>query len=263
VRPARARPFEDVRAEIEAALKKQRMGRRFAESAEAFSNLVYEQADSLQPAADKFKLKVQDGGWISRPQAKVPELNHPRVLAALFSDDVIKNRRNTEAIEVASGTVVAARVAEHRPVTQRPLDEVRGEVVKLMVQKEAAELAAKEGAKKLEQLRKGEAAGVNFGPARTITRQGVKEVPEQVAAAAFKAPRASLPAYAGVQGQDGYHIVRVTRIVPPKLDEETEKRTQAELGQDAGERHLEAYLSALRASTKVEVNKQLLEKKAE
>ena len=44
---------------IERELKKQRAGRRFAEAAEAFSNLVYEQSDSLAPAAERFKLAVQ------------------------------------------------------------------------------------------------------------------------------------------------------------------------------------------------------------
>jgi peptidyl-prolyl cis-trans isomerase D len=206
---------------------------------------------------------VQDGGWITRNEAKVPVLNHPRVLSGLFSDDVIRNKRNTEAVEVSSGVVVAARAAEHRPAALRPLEEVRAEVVKRIVQKEASEMAAKEGAKKLEQLRKGEAAGVSFGPVRTVTRQGAKEVEPEVAAAAFKAPRASLPSYTGVQTAEGYRIVRVSRIVPPKLDEEAEKRTQAELAQDSGERHLESYIAALRASSDVDINRALLDKKAE
>jgi peptidyl-prolyl cis-trans isomerase D len=66
-----------VRAELEKELQKQRSGRKFAEAAETFSNLVYEQPDSLKPAADHFKLQVQDAGWVTRSQVKVKTLNHP------------------------------------------------------------------------------------------------------------------------------------------------------------------------------------------
>ena len=48
--------FEAVRAEIEEEVRKQLAQAKFSEAAEQFSNLVYEQADSLQPAADKLKL---------------------------------------------------------------------------------------------------------------------------------------------------------------------------------------------------------------
>ena len=43
------------------------MSKRFVELAEAFSNLAYEQPDSLQPLADRYKLKIETTGWITRP----------------------------------------------------------------------------------------------------------------------------------------------------------------------------------------------------
>jgi hypothetical protein len=61
----------EVRSEIEDELKRQAASRQFAEAAEAFSNMVYEQPDSLQPAAEKFGLKVQQSGWL--PRSPSPE----------------------------------------------------------------------------------------------------------------------------------------------------------------------------------------------
>ena len=43
----------------EADLKKQQAQRKFAEAADAFTNGVYEQADSLKPVADRLKLEIQ------------------------------------------------------------------------------------------------------------------------------------------------------------------------------------------------------------
>ncbi|RZL39747.1 MAG: hypothetical protein EOP35_03015 [Rubrivivax sp.] len=56
--------FDAVRAEVENEVRKQLAQRRYSEAAEQFGNLVYEQADSLQPVADKLKLQVQTAtGW--------------------------------------------------------------------------------------------------------------------------------------------------------------------------------------------------------
>lgn len=53
------RSLESVRAEIEDEVKRRQAQARYAEAAETFSNTVYEQADSLAPAAEKLKLEVK------------------------------------------------------------------------------------------------------------------------------------------------------------------------------------------------------------
>ena len=50
IKPGHLRPLEEVRGEIVSELKTQAASRKFAEAAEAFTNMVYEQSDSLQPA---------------------------------------------------------------------------------------------------------------------------------------------------------------------------------------------------------------------
>lgn len=252
----------EVRADIEKDLLKQRAGRKFAEAAEQFSNMVYEQSDTLKPVAEKFKVAVRDGGWVTRGGGRNPQLSNPRVVSSLFSDDSIKNRRNTEAIEISQGTLLSARVVEHKAATQKPLEEVEKEVVSLLTQKESNTLAWKEGAGRLEQLRKGEAAGVAFQPARTIGREGADQIPPAVIEAAFRADRNKLPSYAGVELSDGYMLVRVSKVVPPKLDENAEKNAQTELGRAMGATEFRAYIKGLRASIPVTINAKALEPKA-
>lgn len=119
---AREKPLAEVRGEIERELKSSAVARKFAEAAESFSNMVYEQSDSLQPVAEQFKLKIQRSDWIGReanPAAGV--LGNAKLLAAVFSDDTIQNKRNTEAVEVAQNTLVAARIAEYQPASVQPL----------------------------------------------------------------------------------------------------------------------------------------------
>jgi peptidyl-prolyl cis-trans isomerase D len=108
-RPGKQRLLAEVRPEIEDRTEAPGGARQFAEAAEAFSNMVYEQPDSLQPAAEKFKLKLQQSGWLPRnptPEALAAWASWAtqKVLAAIFSEDSLKNKRNTEAVEVAPNT---------------------------------------------------------------------------------------------------------------------------------------------------------------
>lgn len=64
-----------------------------------------------------------------------------------------KQRRNTEAVEVAPNTLLAARVMEHHPAQLRPFAEVKGEVEKLLKAREATRLAREAGEARLAELR--------------------------------------------------------------------------------------------------------------
>ena len=131
--------FEEMKPEIEADLKQQEAQKLFIEASETFGNLVYEQSDSLQPAADRLKLEVKTLEGVTRqagPQAG--PLNNARVLAAIFGTDSVQNKRNTEAMEIAPGQLVSARIVKYQPARTRPLAEVRDSVNALLTARRAA-----------------------------------------------------------------------------------------------------------------------------
>jgi peptidyl-prolyl cis-trans isomerase D len=123
VKPAKIQALGEVKSLIAQRLKSQLANDKFAELAEKFNNTVYEQSDSLKPAAELAKSPVQKGGWLSKGQAPAG-LWTEKALQAVFSEDTLKNKRNTAAIEVAPNTVLAARVTEYKPASARPLSEV-------------------------------------------------------------------------------------------------------------------------------------------
>jgi peptidyl-prolyl cis-trans isomerase D len=260
IRPAKMKPFEQVRGEIEAELRKQRGGRKFAEAADAFSNLVYEQADSLKPAAERFKLAIRQSGWTTRETSPDEVLRNPKLLAGLFSEDVVKNRRNTEAIEVAPGTLVSARVAEHKPAAQKTLEEVRSQVVAMLVEKEARALAIKEGKARLAALQKGD-GNATFAAARMVSRDKLEGLRREAVDPVFKAGVDKLPAYVGVELPDGYAVYRIGKVVTPAVADDQLKAIHTELGRMTGAQEFRAYIAALRANGKVKVNDEILQKK--
>jgi peptidyl-prolyl cis-trans isomerase D len=258
----RARPFEEVRKELADEVARQKGQKKFAESAEAFSNTVYEQSDSLKPAAERFKLPVQTTGWIAKSaRQELGALDHPKLLAALFSSDALNNKRNTDAIEIAPNTLVAARVVEHQAAAQRAFDEVKGEIAQMLRQREASALALKDGQAKLEQLRKGADAGVKWSAPRLVSRRDAQGLPANALRQVVAADTSKLPAYVGIPVPDaGYVLLRITKVIDEPVKESDLQAVQRAAQLYGGAQH-DAYIESLRSQADIEVRTQNLEKK--
>ena len=256
--------FESMRGQLETDLKRQRAGKKFAELAEQFNNAAFEQSDSLKAAADLAKVPLQQSAWFSLNAATDARLNNPKLLQAIFSDEVLKNKRNTEAVEVTPGTLVAARLLEHRPSTVRPFDSVQSEITAKLQRQRATQLAAQEGRAALEKLRQGKDAEVTWGEPQMINFSSqIKGMNEEVRKQILRADVAKLPGYSGVESPSGYTLIRITRVVEPeKLDAEKEKNIAQAMQQAVGQEQFSAYLASLKLKGDVKIRKeQLVEKK--
>ena len=254
--------FDAMRGQLETDLKRQSAGKKFAELAEQFNNTAFEQSDSLKAVAELAKSPVQQSDWFARNGT--PKLNNPKLLQSIFSDDVLKNKRNTEAVEVAPGTLVAARLLEHKPSVVRPFESVQAEIVAKLTRQRATQLAAQEGRAVLEKLRQGAAAEVTFGAAQLVSFSSqIKGLDEDVRKQILRADVTKLPAYAGLESPSGYTLIRISRVVEPeKIDVEKEKNLATALQQAAGQEQYAAYLASLKQKGDVKIRKeQLLDKK--
>jgi len=267
IKAGKQRALDEVRAEIESELKRQAASRKFAEAAESFTNMVYEQSDTLQPVADKFKLAVQQSSLLPknpdpRVMAALGPLANPKILASLFSEDAIKNKRNTEAVEIAPNTLLAARVIEHTPATSIPFDTVKPEIEKRLKSEEAAVLAKSSGEARLSELKQGGEDKLAWSVPKSASRMQRGEIPPAVVQAVFKADVQKLPAYAGVEIGGGYALFKIVKInSPEKIDEAKLKGLQGEYGSIVAQEDLSAYLAGLRQRYKININKTLLEAK--
>jgi peptidyl-prolyl cis-trans isomerase D len=266
IRAEKQRPLDDVRAEIEGELKRQAATRQFAEAAESFNNMVYEQSDSLQPVIEKFKLKAQQSDWLPKqvdPQAlaTLGPLGNEKVLAGLFSEDAIKLKRNIEAVEVASNTLVAARVLEHVPASVRPFEEVRADVERFLKLQEAQNQARSQGEARLVELNKGDDKLGWSAPKSASRMQASRlQLPPAAVQALFKADVSKLPAYVGVAVGTDYMLYKIAKVSQPeKIDENQLKALKSEYAAIVAQEDLSAYVSGLRSRYKIDVNAALLE----
>ena len=262
---AKMHGFDEVKKQVELDLKRQKAGKKFAALAEELNNKVFEQGDSLKPAADAMKLSIQTSGWVSRSGGDNKLLNNPKLLQVVFNDDAVKNKRNTEVVDVGNNTLISARVLEFKPATVQPLDEVRAEIVKRLTRDQAAQLAAKQGRELLAKLKQGDAGEVSWGAAKRVSRENAQGFAGPAVAEIFKADGGKLPAYAGIETpQGGYVLVKITRIVDAETFDAARRKAAAdELRQMVAQEELNAYVASLKLKADVKIQQDRLEKKAQ
>ena len=267
VRPARTQPFEEVKAQIESELKKQKAAQKFATSADQFQNLVYEQADSLNGVGKALDLKIETTPLITRSQAQALGLGNPKFVQALFSPESIQGKRNTEAIEVAPNTLIAGRIVEYKPAAPRPFADVKEEIRTQLMRKAGSELAQKAGSEKLKLLNGGKSdkdAGVTFGKPITVGRgQFQAGLPPDVLTRVFQANPDKLPSYTGATNErGGFSIVKVLKVLTPSDgDKARVDMASSRLSEQLGREMLAAYMASLKAKADVKINQANLEKK--
>ena len=248
--------FEEMRPKLEADLKQQQAQRKFAEVAEAFTNSVYEQSDSLQPVADKLKLTIHKAEHVTRQAAAGAQgpMANTRFLEALFSTDALENKRNTDAVELAPSNLVAGRVVKYSPARTLAMDEVGDKLKLLYTQKKAAELAAEEGKAKLAQW-KSKPETAQLPAAVEVGRDQAKDLPREVLDAAMRASTQTLPAWEGVDlGSAGYAVVKINRIAQrPAAEPQLVEQQKSQFTQWASMAEVMAYYELLKKEFKVQI----------
>ncbi len=262
IKPATMEPLDAVRAEITAELKRQFAARAFGDNAEGFSSLVYEKSKSLQPAADKYKLTIQTATVTSQPNPALPAdspLNNAKFLAAVFAPDTVKDKNNTQAIDVNSNLLIAARVTEYKAAATPLLATVQAAVRQQVIAEQAAQLAKQEGEAKLLALRKSTAAA-GLTPPVSITRSGARDISPAALSEIYQVDAQKLPAYVGVDlGSSGYAIYRVNAVLPAAaVNEQRLTAAQQQIAQVYARSEMGAYLASLRARLKVKTNDQVM-----
>jgi peptidyl-prolyl cis-trans isomerase D len=207
--------FESQRAKLEAEVRGQLAQRKFAEAAEQFTNMVYEQSDSLKPAAERLKLDVQHASNLGRDVvAGTTAVNNPKLLASVFSQDSIEKKRNTEAVELGPNQLAAARITSYSPARTLPLEEVKARVHAQVVAQQASARARSEGAAKLAEW-KARPDAAQLPTAIVVSREAKQTQPAALVEAALRASTQTLPAWVGVDlGTSGYAVVKVEKILP-------------------------------------------------
>jgi len=250
-----------VAPQIRGELIYQKALAKFTENAEDFSNIVYEQSSSLEPAAKAFGLDIQKSPWMSREDvARV--FKSDRMRDQVFSEDVLKDGRNTEAVEVGPNSLMVARVADYKPAAPRTFEEVQSGIEEFLRVEAAAKIAIAKGEAALADLRAGnDAKDLDWIPPVVVDRKNAQGLTDLTMNNAFKIKTDTLPAYAGVaDANKGFLLIKVSAVnanLPE--DESARQAVKVEMQAALAAEYVDAYLKALRAKGKVSVNQKLMQ----
>ncbi len=258
VQASAVKPYEAVQAEIEREYAEQMSIRLFSENAEEFTNLVYEQSDTLEPAAEKFGLAIETVDNVTREGVKDPELRgiiNDQVVEALFGTECLKEKQNSSAIEVRANTLVAARVLDYQPTHEEPFENVRCAIVETLKMQKASQKALEVGKAKLAEVRQSKSLD-GFSAEIWVSRRDPKGQPVELINAEVSYPDTKLPAYIGKQVHGGAYIISYIQAAKkhPAHEQELAGLTR-ELTAIYGEADRLGYLEALEKVVGVEVLK--------
>lgn len=270
VQPASVKPLADVKDDITTEIRKQIAADRFASMASKMTSLIYDQRDSLKPVSDALNIPILRGNGLTRAGllsaeqrlgAAAPSeseqiiLGNPKVIQTAFSNEVLKEKLNSGAIELSPDTIVALRIASVNPAQIPPLEKVSAQIRTIVTDERAMAAAKLAGDKLLEELKKSAKAETKgFDAAVVVTRQDPKNLTGEQLESVMSMPTQSLPVWAGVQSAEGYSILQLTKVeAGPVPDAAQIKQLQGQLSQAWGAAEEQAALKVLRGMYQVKM----------
>jgi len=264
LRPAEGRPYEEVKAELEAEIRRERGESRFYDLADELATLTYESPGSLDPAAEALGLTVQESDWISR-DAAVGIWSDRELREAAFSADVLDQGLNSQALELSPTHVVVLRLLEHEPARRQELEEVRDAARQALRDQRTQELIADQASQVVAAVRAGkspqaeaERTGAAWeGPRQVSRAESGLDPALREATFALPHPTEELPSVSEVQVAGGDRTVVVLHRVedgdPGSLDAAGREALRAALAQEYGQGQFRALLTAIRGRTDIQV----------
>ncbi len=226
IQAPKGKSFEQARPELVEAYRKEEAERKFYEYAERLGDLTYEDPSSLEPAADALGLKIKQSDWMGR-DGGVGVLADARVMAAVFSDDVLEQRQNSELLELDSEHVLVLRVIDHEESSVQPLEKVHNDIEAVLKNRAAARLAEQKGKEMLDSLAAGatlnklaQAKGVKLSQAGSVGR-AAKDMPGAILDTLFTMPhpQGDVPVYDGTALHNGdYAVIALSKVIDGSFD---------------------------------------------
>jgi peptidyl-prolyl cis-trans isomerase D len=269
VRSGESKPFDEVRDQLVKEASAAARDRKYNEVAGKMSDNTYQNPTSLEPAAAALDLPIKSTALFSRQGGEGLAAN-PKLIAAAFGDDVLVQGNNSGLIDLGNDHSVVIHVDKHVPAAARPLNEVRADVQKKILDERIATAAKKQADEVLARLRKGEAmatVATSVGTSVTSVNEAVRadaKIPAPLLTQAFLLPHpaSGKPQFAAVDMRDGnYALLAVDKVqggdlskVPPEQREVLRRQ----IGQAYGSEATRELLDVLRTNAKIKVNKSLM-----
>ncbi len=265
IRGGEVTPFDEAKEELIASVIDEEHDDLFYERSDMLANLVYENIDSLEPAADELGLEIKDTGWIKQSGGEGIG-KYRQIVDAAFSDELLQDGRNSEVIEVENGHIIVVRVNEYQAAEVQTLKEVRDRVEIFIKRQKLAMMAADTAQAMLKELRTGvdfhklaEKSGFSVTNSGLVTRDNpgasreLLRVAFQLAYPEKEHPVATVFALAS----GDYAVLSLLEVKegdPDGISDEARRKLLAELNQNQGMNEMAAVIDYLKSSAVIDIS---------
>ena len=249
--------FESVKNQIKGELIFNKALGEFGSNAEDFSNTVYEQSESLQQAATKFSLKIEDSEWLSFESAK-KFFNNEAFAQAIFDKYAIDEKKNIAAIEASPNNLVAARVVDFRPSTAKSFEEVKVSIKEFLIEAESQKLLLAAGAKLIKDVKSKERA-VDWIDQLEVDRIDRKGLSDPIINAIFKMDDRKLPEYTGLYDSRGeFIVIQLNKVITETVEDKDSIDTYYNEYISMIQEEIDfSFISDLKAKADIDINSNL------
>jgi peptidyl-prolyl cis-trans isomerase D len=262
--PATTKKFEEVRAELEKTFRRNAAENKFYDAKQKLDEMSFEHNDGLEALSKNLNLKIAQTGPFTR-EAGEAEAALELFRNAAFAPEVLEGK-NSPALEVGSDKVYVLHLKEHQPATDKPLADVKAEIIAKLRTKTAQGAARKQAEQLLAEVKGGKtiaAAAQSIGAAlnkASVKLAGKTDLPPALIKAVNKAPRPSggkpSPILAALE--NGEQVLSILIDVKDgsvaSVDPKELEMAHDYLEKNAGQVQFNAFLDYLRNKLKVEVS---------
>lgn len=257
IKQANVPSFASLKPVLEKEVRQAQADEAYTQTAEKLDAAIYEAGDLADPARTA-QLAVQTTPLFDRKSATGLTAER-KILEAAFSDDLVKDGKNSSAITLRDGSTVWLHVAQHVPAHKLPLAEVSTTIAnRLKLDKALAQSLI--DAEALVKASAGQplaaaaqAAGLSLVSQADVGRR-TPMPSSQLLRDAFRAPHPEQgkPQPIAVKLDDGAAVILVTAVKPgAPLAGAQRLTTQGMLAENRGQQELQDVLGYLRAKADV------------
>ncbi len=260
--------FEQVRAEVETDYRNEQAHSAFYDKTQKLADAAFSKMNELEGVAKEFNTTVKTIPGFTRDGGGEFAKGSP-VIDAAFSEAVLEKGQNSSLVTIGEDRALVVRISDHKLPEQKPLDQVRSDIVALLKDNAAKAMLATKSAELVKQLQEGSLqwAALPKQIAAVITaKQSVSRTGSNIPAPIIKSAFAlskngidvSKPAYSSALLDNGdYAIVAVTAVKPGNQVANAAQSLSSIEAQQAsrlGRTEFATYVEELQRTAKIEKN---------
>jgi peptidyl-prolyl cis-trans isomerase D len=267
IQPAAVKTFEQSKADLETEYRRAQAEKLFNDAQDALADAALQNTTDIGVVARKAGLTVLEVPGFSRTDGGGALGKVPAVIDAAFSQDVLDGRLSS-MVEVEKGRGVVLRATDHKLPQQKPLDEVRNDVVAAWKKQRGMELAAAAAADAVKRLEGGESWDAvaksleqAVVPPKFVSRAD-QQVPLEVRTTAFgESKPAGKPIYSEARlGNGDAAVIALSAVREEPADaSHPDLDMRQQYAAQIASTEAQSYAAGARADAKVILNPQALE----